>query len=111
MYNKVEIDNSINIKKVLTYIGFDLSLNGTKYLKDILLKVFATPMLLHSINSEVMKKVAEDYGTTKISVDRDVRWSILKAYSRGILGYVPCFANNKTPTTKQIIVWLFDFFN
>lgn len=98
-----------DLRKHLSSLGFDFTLIGSVYLKDLLSLVIEKPMRVFALSSNAMVIVAEKYSKTICSIDRDVRWSIKKSFDRGCFNEYPPL-NEKVPTIKQVLVWLFDFY-
>ena len=101
--------SDIDLRKHLSELGFDFTLIGSIYLKDLLSLVIEKPMRVFSLSSNAMKIVSEKYNKSICSIDRDVRWTIKKSYDRGCFEKYPPL-KDRTPTVKQVLVWLFDFY-
>ena len=98
------------IKANMAYLGFDFSLIGSHLIKEMLLQIIQSPTYIHAFSSSVMKEMANRYNYAVKSIDRDIRWSISKAYTKGILKDIPYFTGGRAPTIKQLVNWFFDFF-
>ena len=99
------------IKSVLAYLNFDHTLLGSEYLKKILTFLFVNPKCIHKLSSTIMKTLAEEENSSVLAIDKNIRWSIKKAYNTGNIKEISYFNKlNKIPTTMQVIYWLFDYF-
>lgn len=99
------------IKSLMLYLNFDLTLLGSRYLKRILVLLCINPKCIHRISSTIMKTISDEEKTTVPSIDKNIRWSIKKAYEKGNIKNLTYFKKlNKTPTSMQLIYWLFDYF-
>lgn len=103
------IYDDVKIKEILINFGFNYSLIGTRYLQDALQLVLEKPKSLFSLNTIVLNKIARKNDSTIKNVDSDIKWTINNAYNKGSLKEFYCFGNGKIPTTKQMIIYLFDF--
>lgn len=112
IYNNINSFNEKDmfVKENLINMGFDFSMLGSFYLKDIIHIVIGQPQILHSVCTKLMDIVATKYNKTRKSVCGDIRWAIKKAFNKGVLKTVPCFCGDKVPPTRQILSFLFDFF-
>ena len=97
------------VKELLTNMGFDFSLIGTLYLKEALMIVVKQPKSLLSINTTVLEDIAFKNNNTVKNIESDIKWTIMKAYEKGDIKDFSYLPYNKVPTTKQMIVCLFDF--
>ena len=101
--------NDCLLKELLIEIGFSFSLTGTTYLKDALQLVLEHPQLLLSLNTTVLKQIAIKNNSSIKNIESNIKWTITNAYSKGNIKEYYSFPGNKIPTTKQMIVCLFDF--
>ena len=104
-YNGINNHNKY-IRDYLIEQGFNIGILGTAYLKECVLYAVENPISLNNITN-IFKKISEKYNCTTISVTRDIRTAITKAYGISKFQNISCFRGN-IPTTKQMIVWLYD---
>ena len=108
---KIQTNNlEKKIKLLLMSIGFDFSLLGSHYVKEIVVFVVKNPKQIHCLSSGVMKRISTVYEHSVKCIDKDIRWAINKAYNTGLLKKISIFSYGSVPTIKQLINWLFDYF-
>lgn len=96
-----------NIINMLNNFGFDFSLTGTKYIQDILFENIKNCENDFDCLATSMRSLADKYNVKLKSLNRDIRWSLeknifdLDIFLRHDDYYI---------ATKNIILWLFDFF-
>lgn len=91
-------------------MGFDFSNLGAQYLQDIIVEVIRSPNLLHALNTEVYSIIAKKHNTTCKSVERVTRLAIIKAHKHGLIKEIAYFCQEKPPTIKQLVNFMYDFF-
>ena len=104
-----DICNDSQLKEFLIDIGFNFSLIGTTYLKEALQLVLEQPKLLLSLNTTVLNQIAIKNSCSIKNIEANIKWTIINAYNKGMIKKIYTSPNNKIPTTKQMVVLLFDF--
>lgn len=96
------------LKAYLMHLGFDFSLLGSHYIKDILLELSCEPSKIHKLTTRVLTEMAMIYETRVKTVDKNIRWAINKAYNSGLLGTLAVFKSG-VPKMKQLFNWFIDY--
>lgn len=103
-------NKDIFVRENLINMGFEFSMLGSMYIKEMVHEVIKQPQMLHHICTNLMEVVANTHKKSIKSISSDIRWAIKKTFEKGILKSVPCFNNCTTPSTKQVLTFLYDFF-
>ena len=115
----VEIKNGkdaiLSCKQVelfLTKVGMFPNLKGFAYLISAVKAVIEEPLIIHSITKRLYPKVAEEFNTTAVSVERNIRNAIEVACNKGKMYLVANayynvnFTKYEKPTNGEFIAFL-----
>ncbi len=103
-------NKDIFVKENLINMGFNFSMLGSMYIKEMIHEVIKHPQMLHCICTNLIEHVAKTHKKSAKSISSDISWAIKSAFSKNVLKSVPCFNNYSTPSTKQVLTFLYDFF-
>lgn len=110
MENGLSSNRNIDLRMVMVQFGFDFSLMGSIYIYEMLVESLSNPNVIRNENIPTMTMLADKHNIKIKTFNRDIRWSIDKAYKNGMLKYVPYFEElTSSPPTKQVLSWLFNY--
>lgn len=109
-YAEDEQANDHNVRTIMIHFGFDFSLLGSVYLYELIEETLYGNNYYNCYAIPTMVHLAEKHNIKVKTLNRNIRWSIDKAFKSGLLKCIPCFKNFNTPPTKQVLAWLCNFF-
>lgn len=112
--NKNDMDLQKHVTSIMHEIGIPAHINGYKYLRSAICEAITDSTLLESVTKALYPKVANQFNTTTVRVERSIRHAIEVAWDRGNLdvfqeyfGYTVSEIKGR-PTNSEFIAMIVD---
>lgn len=100
-----------NMRQIMIDFGFDFSLLGSIYIYEMFREIIENAKMVRVKTVATETKLANKHNINIKTINRDIRWSIGKAYNKGLLKNIPYFEmSHKLPSTKQVLYWLHNYY-
>lgn len=102
-----------SVGEFLNKIGMFSNLKGHTYLLSAIKELASEPMIMHAITKELYPRIAKNFCTTPVGVERGIRNAIEVTFNKGKLYsvantyYNGNFSKYEKPTNGEFIAFLF----